>query len=84
MNLHIVSVRDIVANVFGNPVFVNSVGGAIRSFGDEVNKKDGNPFALHPEDYELVKIGEFDPVSGEIFPAPKEALITGKMLIRVD
>lgn len=60
--MHIVIVRDIKADVYGVPMFVASLGGAIRSFGDEVAKTDGNPFALHPEDYELYHVGEFDEI----------------------
>lgn len=62
--MKIVIVRDIKANVYGNPFFVASLGGAIRSFGDECVKTDGNPFATHPEDYELYHFGEYDEVSG--------------------
>lgn len=65
--MKIVIVRDIKANVYGNPIFVASLGGAIRAFGDEINKSDGNPFATHPEDYELYHFGEFN----QEFEAPK-------------
>lgn len=58
--MYVVIVRDIKADVYGVPMFVASLGGAIRSFGDEVCKTDGNPFALHPEDYELFEVGWFD------------------------
>lgn len=58
--MKVVIVRDVKANVYGVPMFVASLGGAIRSFGDECVKTDGNPFALHPSDYELYHIGEFD------------------------
>lgn len=63
--MKIVCVRDIRANVYGNPVFVASLGAAIRSFGDEVVKTDGNPFSLHPADYELYHMGEFYEETGE-------------------
>lgn len=63
--LKIVSIRDVKADVFGNPVFTQSIGGAIRSFGDEIVKDDGNPLAMHPNDFELYHLGEFDPTNGE-------------------
>lgn len=63
--MKIVTVRDIVANAYGNPMFVASLGGAIRSFSDEINKTDGNQLALHPEDYEMYHHGEFVPETGE-------------------
>lgn len=62
--MKIVTVRDIKANVYSNPIFVASIGGAVRAFGDEVQKTDGNPVALHPEDYELYYLGDFDPETG--------------------
>ncbi|QCQ84892.1 nonstructural protein [Blackfly microvirus SF02] len=74
----IVLVRDIKANVYGQPMFVNSLGGAIRSFGDEILKADGNPFALHPEDYELYHYGEYDEATGSITPvSPMPQLALG-------
>jgi hypothetical protein len=63
--LKILTIRDIKADVYGNPVFSTSIGGAIRSFGDEVLKTDGNPLSLHPADFELYHIGEFDPNTAE-------------------
>ncbi|WNK14574.1 MAG: nonstructural protein [Microvirus sp.] len=61
----IVIVRDIKANVYGQPFFVATLGGAIRAFGDECIKTDNNPFALHPEDYELYDFGEYDETTGK-------------------
>jgi hypothetical protein len=71
----IVIVRDIKANVYGQPFFVASLGGAIRSFGDECTKKDGNAFALHPSDYELYHWGEYDEVSASFTPLPSPVQI---------
>lgn len=66
----IVVIRDIKANVYGQPIFVSTTGGAIRSFGDECVKTDGNPFALHPEDYELYHWGSYDELTCEFTPLP--------------
>ena len=49
MSYKIVIVRDIKANVYGNPMFVNSLGGAIRSFGDEIAKEDETPSHYTPK-----------------------------------
>ena len=62
--MKIVIIRDIKANSYGNPIFVASLGGAIRSFGDEVNKTDGNPIAQHPGDFELYYAGDYEPEDG--------------------
>lgn len=69
--IKVVCVRDIKADVFGVPMFVAQIGGAIRSFGDECQKSDGNPFALHPEDYELYQLGEFDEATAKFIPLPE-------------
>jgi hypothetical protein len=70
--LHVFSILDSRAELFGNPVFTVSLGGAIRSFEDEARNKE-SPIAQHPRDYELYHLGEFDPESGSfnLFDAPK-------------
>ena len=55
-------------DTYGQPVFVANVGGAIRSFGDEIKRPHSeerpNPMAKHPEDYDLFYLGEFDDQEG--------------------
>ena len=58
-------VRDLKAEVWGQPYFVNSLGGATRSFIDMCKKPtteggEPNVFNSHPEDFELWHIGTFD------------------------
>lgn len=61
MKMHIVATRDVVSNVYGQPVFVPHVGQAIRSFGDECRRKEpGNVLAAHPEDFELCYLGTYN------------------------
>lgn len=40
---------------------------AIRQFGDIV-KKEGTRYNVHPEDYDLYYLGDFDDNTGEIKP----------------
>lgn len=69
MKMQIIATRDIVANVFGQPVQTPHIGQAIRSFGDECRRKvEGNVLAAHPEDFELWHIGEYDDNTGSIDP----------------
>lgn len=71
MKFQIIVTRDIVANVYSNMMQVPHIGGAIRAFGDECRRKEpGNPLAMHPEDYELWHVGEYDDDlgSGTWFP----------------
>lgn len=84
MEYKVVAIRDRVADVYGQPIFVASVGSAIRSFGDEVNnKREGNNLANHPEDFDLYLLGTFDDetASFEGLPQPKQIAI-GKDLVR--
>lgn len=63
----IVSVKDTAAQAFGRPVFVPTTAVAVRSFRDEVNRKDSNEdMAKHPDDFELYEIGSFDDSNGVI------------------
>ena len=57
MHQIIVSVKDTAAQAFGRPVFVPSAAVAIRSFRDEVNRKDStDDLAKHPSDFDLYEI----------------------------
>ena len=67
MNLVIVSVKDSAAQAFGRPIFVPSNAVAIRSFRDEVNRKDStDDLSRHPDDFELYEVGVFDDATGII------------------
>jgi hypothetical protein len=61
----IVSVKDSAAQAFGRPVFVPAVAVAVRSFRDEVNRKDSQEdLSKYPDDFELYEIGTFDDSTG--------------------
>lgn len=72
MALHrIVAVRDIQIEEFLRPFTTPAIGGATRSFTDEVNRVDReNPMNQHPADYHLYELGTFDTSTGEIQPLP--------------
>jgi len=83
MRYKIVCIRDRVADVFGQPIFVASIGQAIRSFGDEINnKREGNNLANHPEDFDLYLLGEFDDNSAEFSQERPKQIAVGKDLVR--
>lgn len=80
MILEILSVRDSAANAFGRPVFAVSVGAALRSFSDEVNRKaDDNVLHRHPGDHELFHLGNWDDLTAKfsLFDSPK-SIATGR------
>lgn len=64
-NYKILVTRDIKANVYSMPTFHLHIGHAIRSFADQcMSGEKGNVLADHPEDFELLQIGEYDDVDG--------------------
>ncbi len=84
MKYVIVSVRDIRANVFFNPVFATSVGHAVRQFEDEVNRPaEENLLYKHPQDFELFELGKFeaDDASFDLLPSPRQ-LAVGSSCVR--
>jgi len=71
----IVAVKDRAAGAFGRPFFVPSVGLAIRSFTDEVNRDaDDNQMNRHSDDFDLYDLGIYDDETGIITcnPVPFE------------
>lgn len=65
MTLKVFAVRDMKALAFLQPFFSNSVGSALRAFGDAVSD-NSCPFAKHPEDYVLYEIGTYDDSTAEL------------------
>jgi hypothetical protein len=80
MKMQIISVKDRVADAYGRPFYTQSIGTAIRSFSDEINRDaaDNQMFA-HPDDYDLYHLGEFDDATAEfsLLTTPHQ-LILGK------
>lgn len=84
MKLHILAVRDRAADAFAAPMFVVSIGGAIRSFADEVNRRaDGNQLSAHPEDFDLYEVGLYNDAdaSFELLERPRQIAV-GKDLVK--
>lgn len=84
MIFRVVAVRDRAADVFGQPNFVLSIGGAIRAFGDEVNRAGdpNNSFNKHPEDFDLYEIGSYNDETGEMVAIHPRQIAVGKDLVR--
>lgn len=65
----ICTVRDAKSELFARPMFVQQAGVAIRSFTDEVNRKDPeNMMYNHPSDFALYELGHYNDVEGKIIP----------------
>lgn len=63
--MKVVSVKDLAIDAYITPFFVQTVGQAIRMFTDEVNR-EGSQIRLHPKDYTLYLIGDFDEEKGDL------------------
>ena len=82
MKMIVVSIKDRAADAFGRPFYVPSVGVALRSFQDEVNRvSDDNQMYHHSDDFDLFELGSFDDNTGvfELFESPK-LLTLGKQV----
>jgi len=61
MKLKILALRDRQTDQFDKPMFMLTIGQAIRGLADEVNRQAAdNPLWAHPEDYELFDLGEWE------------------------
>lgn len=78
VKMHIIVIRDIKANVYAQPQFVASIGGAIRSFGDEIQRVDANNVMnKHPEDFEMYELGWYGDGDAhfELLPEPRQIAV---------
>lgn len=80
MLLKVFSVYDVKAAAYGQPFFMPTSGGAIRSFGDTCLDQN-SMLNKHPEDYSLHEIGEFDDVTGRIEGQPSEPIATAAQFV---
>jgi len=77
MQLFIVAVRDIKANVYGQPNFVPNLGSAIRAFGDQCQDEKSGILYQHPEDFELFQLGTYNDADGSFNSHPPIQLAVG-------
>lgn len=83
MKLMVLCIRDRAANVYGQPFFSMSVGVAIRSFQDEVNRSaPDNNLNKHPEDFDLYQLGSYDDNSGLFDTGQPVQVAVGKDMVR--
>ena len=77
------SVRDAKSESFGRPFFLVSVGSAIRSFDDEVNREAAdNTMYHHAADFALYQLGTFDDQDGSYTAITPKLLVQGNEVQR--
>jgi hypothetical protein len=75
MKYAVCAVKDRAVDAFNRPLYVPTVGVAIRSFTDELNRKDSE-LAAHPEDYDLYELGQWDDQTAQFTPLEIPRVIT--------
>jgi len=76
----VVSVFDVALESYARPFFVPTVGAAVRSFTDEVNRvSPDNPLNVHPDDFALFLLATFDDERGAfvMLDQPKKLIGAG-------
>lgn len=63
----ICTIVDSAAQAHSQPMTFVSIGVAVRSFTDEVNRVAAdNPYYQHPDDYTLMHVADFDEETGTL------------------
>lgn len=80
MKLICFAVFDAKAKLHLQPFFMRSVAEAVRAFGDLVNEQ-GHSFNLHPFDYTLVQLADYQEETGMLTPLKEPCvLVNGKQV----
>jgi len=76
MKLIMICLYDAKAEAYNAPQFVQSIGGAVRAFSDEINNPTaGNVLHSHPDDFLLYELGSYDDQDASITPTLPMRLI---------
>lgn len=79
--MKVYAVRDIKADLFKPPFTCATNGVALRAFADACNDKQSD-LGVHPEDYELFHVGEFDDSQGVVRPVEHVRLGLGSEFVK--
>ena len=79
MILKMCAIYDRIGMAYSAPQFVVSYGSAIRSFGDEIrNQRENNPLNVHPDDFDLYSLGEYNDELGSFDVHPPKQIASGR------
>lgn len=84
MKYEVLCVFDAAVGAFMRPIFTQSVGQAVRSFSDEVNRvDDANTMRSHPNDFALWHLGSFEDsnASFDLLSSPARVSRASEVLI---
>jgi len=68
MKLQVYAVYDAAVGCYMQPFFLRSKGEALRSFMDAVSDRK-TQFSIHPEDFSLFQVGEYEEATGTLIPS---------------
>lgn len=78
MKHYVVAAFDAACNAFARPMYVQSPGIAIRSFQDEIKRKEpNNVLSQHPEDFTLHHIANWDDTTAQYEPIQPVVIARG-------
>jgi len=81
MKYVVVAVHDRALDAYNRPFMVPTRGAAIRAFGDEINKKEGQ-MRGHEDDFDLYELGSWDDETGAFDNStPPQQIAIGKNLL---
>lgn len=73
------AIRDSAAETFHPPFCARATGQATRDFATQINRADkDNPLYLHPEDFELYRVGTYNDNTGTIESCAPQIVMRGK------
>lgn len=78
------SIYDIIAEEYNPPFVAKNLKTAIRSIRESVQNNKQNLLAIHPEDYKLVHIADFDNSDASIYPCVLEEQLLKDIIIAKD
>lgn len=81
MKTQMFSVFDSKAAVFGVPFFMPREAAAIRAFSDLSNDKSTS-VGMHPEDYTLYHVGDYDDETAHVETFKPRALVTASAVVK--
>lgn len=85
MKVSMYAIFDSKAGFFGSPFVEHRDESAIRSFTDVVNDASNprNMWHFHSEDFSLMKIAEYDDVTGVVKPLLHQSLVSASAVKKV-
>jgi len=80
MKLQIYSIFDTASGTYQRPMFARADGEIMREF-QNISNDDNHPCGEHPEDYSLIRLGNFNDQTGQVINEDNECLATGLEMV---